>query len=465
MDQNILNKLTISGFRGIIGEILTPESVALLAQAFAITIKEKMGKNDIHLLIARDGRNSGEEIEQNLVLSLTNSGVNVTVVGIVTTPSVLYLTKTLTFDGAIIITASHNPVEYNGLKFITSDGKFASHEIIKQMKAILCLPEKELIAKIDSNMGDKKSEAIIDTTLGSNYINHVISSFSKLTTKPRVMLDPVNSSGSIMGPEFLRGMGAEVITIYDDITEEFERPPEPNPAALSELGRATLGYGMDVGFGLDPDADRLVVVDENGLPVFEEYTLALCARAFYEKLKKEDVLNSAGPLVVNMSTSKTVIDVAKEYGVDSVLSPVGEANVVNKMIENNSMFGGEGSGGVIFRPVNFGRDSFVGMALILNLMEESGKKISELVAELPKYIMLKDKISGINDFKSYTQQIKSLFPDATVNEDDGLRFDFSDSSWIQVRASNTEPIVRIIGEAKEEARIVELADKVKSILF
>lgn len=464
MNDNILNKLTISGFRGIIGETLTPESVALLAQGFVITLKEKLNKSDIHLLIARDGRNSGNEIEQNLVLSLTNSGVDITAAGITTTPSVLYLTKTFSFDGAIIITASHNPVEYNGLKFVTSDGFFANPEIIKQMKNILSLPEKELIAKIDSKMNKTKGEAIIDTTLGNSYVNHIISAFSKLTTRPRVMLDPVNSSGSIMGPEFLRGLGAEVITIYDDITQEFERPPEPNPAALSELGRATLGYGMDVGFGLDPDADRLVVVDENGLPVFEEYTLALCARAFYEKLKKENVLNSAGPLVVNMSTSKTVIDVAKEYGITTVLSPVGEANVVNKMIENNSMFGGEGSGGVIFRPVNFGRDSFVAMALILNLMEESGKKISQLVDELPKYIMLKDKISGVSDFKSHAQQIKSLFPEGAVNEDDGLRFDFPDGEWLQVRPSNTEPIVRIIGEAKEEARIVELAGKVKSVL-
>lgn len=465
MEKYILDRLTISGFRGIIGEVLTPPSVALLAQAFAITLKDTLSKENIHLLIARDGRNSGEAIEQNLVLSLNNRGINVTVAGITTTPSVLYLTKTFSFDGAIIITASHNPVEYNGLKFITNDGFFATHEIIKQMKDILSLPEEELIATIDAKTNNIKSEATIDATLGSSYINHIISSFSKLATKPRVMLDPVNSSGSIMGPEFLRGIGAEVITIYDDIEKDFERPPEPNPAALTELGRATLGYAMDVGFGLDPDADRLVVVDENGLPVFEEYTLALCARAFYEKLKKENVLESSGPLVVNMSTSRTVIDVAKQYGVDSVLSPVGEPNVVKKMIEVNSMFGGEGNGGVIFRPINFGRDSFVGMALILNLMEESGKKISELVNELPKYIMVKDKITEITNFENYIPQIKSLFPEAKINEDDGLRFDFIDSSWVQARKSNTEPIVRIYGEAKDETRILELVNKIKNILI
>jgi phosphomannomutase len=458
MQDYIIDKLTISGFRGILGEALTDESVSLFALAFIQSIKERTGKEQVHILLGRDGRESGEEIEQTIANTIVNNGDDVTVGGILTTPSVLYLTKTLTFDGALIITASHNPEEYNGLKFITEDGFFATKEIIEKMK--LLISEN----KIDLNkIPETKGTAIEDLTLKDSYINHVVSAFEKSKTKPRVIIDTVNSSGSIMAPEFLRALGAEVIVINDEPVGTFGRPPEPNPAALKELGRATLGYGMDVGFGLDPDGDRLVVVDENGIVVFEEYTLALTARAFYEKISKENATPAAGPLIINGSTSRTVEDVAERYGVKTLRSPVGEANVVKKMKENNSMFGGEGSGGVIFRPINFGRDSFVGMALILNLMEESGKKISELVEELPKYVMLKEKIGGIYGFKDYIPELKNLFHSAEINEEDGIRFDFPDQSWLSVRASNTEPIVRIIGEAKDEKTIINLINRVKEV--
>ncbi len=457
MEENTLNKLTISGFRGIIGQDLTDKTAKTFATAFVNALKTKYKKENLSILIGRDGRESGKEIEQVLAGTLVSSGTNVTVGGILTTPAVLYLTKTLPYDGAIIITASHNPEEYNGLKFVTSDGFFADKEIIEQIKNFI----KQ--GSFDTG-NDKKGEAIFDTTLSANYIDHIISSFTKLKTKPRVIVDTVNSSGSIMAPEFLRGLGAETIALHDEPIGSFQRPPEPNPAALKELGRATLGYQMDVGFGLDPDGDRLVLVDENGIPVFEEYTLALCAKAFYKKLKKENAIESAGPLVINMSTSKTLIDVAKEYGVKTVLSPVGEPNVVKKMQQEKSMFGGEGNGGVIFRPINFCRDSFVGMALILNLMEESGKKISELVAELPKYVMLKEKVENVSNLNDKIQGLKDAFNESEVNEEDGIRFDFKDNSWVQIRASNTEPIVRIYGEAEDEDTIIKLANKAKAAI-
>ncbi len=457
MDEKIINKLTISGFRGIIGEELTADSISVFALGFVKTMQSLYSKQKLHILIGRDGRTSGQEIEQTLVQILTNYGIDVTVGGILTTPSILHLTRTFTFDGAIIITASHNPKEYNGLKFIMSDGHFANKETINSIK--------ENIRELDElNPAQEKGTAILDNTLGSSYVNHIVSCFTKLKTHPRVIVDTVNSSGSIMAPEFLRALGAETIAIHDEPIGEFARPPEPNPAALKELGRATLGYSMDVGFGLDPDGDRLVIVDENGIPVFEEYTIALCAKAFYEKLKQEDALSSAGPLVINMSTSRTVIDVAMEYGVKTVMSPVGEPNVVKKMIEINSMFGGEGSGGVIFRPINFGRDSFVGMALILNLMENTNKKISELANDLHKYVMHKEKIEGIENFEDYKEAIKDLFPDAEINIEDGIRFDFPDNSWVLARPSNTEPIIRIFGEAQNEDRIVEIINKIKVVL-
>lgn len=458
MQENIIDKLTVSGFRGIVGEDLTDEITAAFVKAFTNVIKSELGKESLNILVGRDGRDGGEEIEQTIVGTIVELGSNATVGGLLTTPSMLYLTKTLPYDAAIIITASHNPQEYNGMKFLDTKGQFIKKDTILKIKDLLKNSED-----LDKNNNGARGEAVIDTTLKDDYINHIVSLFTKLKTKPRVIVDTVNASGSIMAPEFLRALGAETIAMNDEPIGVFARPPEPNPAALAELGRATLGYGMDVGFGLDPDGDRLVIVDENGIPVFEEYTLALTAKAFYEKLKETDTLSSAGPLVINLSTSKTVEDVAKEYGIKTMRSPVGEANVVKMMTENNSMFGGEGSGGVIFRPVNFGRDSFVGMALVLNLMEESGKKISELVAELPKYVMLKEKINGVENFKSYIPKLMDMFPDAETDQSDGVRFDFKDDSWVQVRASNTEPIVRIMGEAKYEDTIVELANKVKSI--
>ncbi|OGI76593.1 hypothetical protein A3C57_02610 [Candidatus Nomurabacteria bacterium RIFCSPHIGHO2_02_FULL_33_12] len=466
-----LDRLTISGFRGLLGTELTDETVVLLVKAFIDPLlvsplaggesHNKKQTNKLHILIGRDGRESGIHIEEIIVKTLVENGINVTVGGILTTPSVLYLTKTLTFDAGIIITASHNPIEYNGLKFVNNDGFFVSHEFIQKMKDGINLGD--MVPNNESVMG----EIIYDSTLAKRYTDHIISSFSKLKTKMRVIVDPVNSSGSIMSPEFLRGLGCEVIMINDEPIGIFARQAEPNPQALLELGRATLGYAMDIGFGLDPDGDRLALVDENGIPVFEEYTLALCAKAVYEKLKKENVLSSAGPLVINLSSSNTSSDVAKEYGIETKRSKVGEANVVEKMIENNSMFGGEGSGGVIFRPVNFCRDSFVGMALILNLMEETGKKLSVLVDELPKYIMAKTKISQvIGDRLQVTenQKLKDLFKNGDLDDSDGLRFDFSDSSWIQIRASNTEPIVRIYGEAKTQERIDELVNLAKKTL-
>ena len=372
----------------------------------------------------------------------------------------MYLAKTLTFDGAMIITASHNPMEYNGIKFVLGNGFFVPQEFINEMKNLLSDPKFHLEVRPPSEQG----VAIVDSTLSKTYTDYIAGSFSKFKTKFRVIVDPVNSSGSVMAQEFLRSLGCDVIMINDDPIGVFARPPEPNPAALMELGRATLGYAMDIGFGLDPDGDRLVIVDENGIPVFEEYTLALCAESLYKKLEKENAISSAGPFITNLSTSATGDDIAKKYGVTTMKSPVGEPNVVKKMIENNSMFGGEGNGGIIFRPINFCRDSFVGMALILNLMDETGKKISELVNELPEYIMAKEKVTGITNFKDYIPKIESLFPEASFDYQDGLYMSFPDSSWLQVRASNTEPIVRIYGESKTQEKMDELVNKVKEVL-
>lgn len=457
ISQNIINRLTISGFRGILGEELTQETIIEFTKSFIAVLKENTGKETISILIGRDGRQSGEEIEQTIVNTLVNLGCNITVGGILTTPSVMYLTKTLTFDGALIITASHNPIEYNGIKFVLGNGFFVPQEFITKMKS-------HLEVGLPSEENNIEGVAIVDNTLAKTYIDHIVGSFSKLKNKYRVIVDPVNSSGSFMAQEFLRSLGCDVIMINDDPIGTFSRPPEPNPTALMELGRATLGYAMDIGFGLDPDGDRLVIVDENGLPVFEEYTLALCAQSLYTKLEKENAISSAGPFVTNLSTSRTGDDIAKKYGIKTIKSPVGEPNVVKKMIENNSMFGGEGNGGVIFRPVNFCRDSFVGMALILHLMDETDKKISELVNDLPKYIMAKEKVSGITNFKDYIPKIENLFPEASFDYQDGLYMSFPDSSWLQVRASNTEPIVRIYGESKTQDKMDELVNKVKQVL-
>jgi len=274
--------------------------------------------------------------------------------------------------------------------------------------------------------------------------------------KFKVTLDPVNGAGSIITQELLQNLGCEVRVINEIQDGNFAHPPEPLAQNLGQIASAVVANKSDIGFAQDPDADRLVVVDEKGVIISEEHTPVLAIKSVLAKTPSD--------IVINIASSSMSQDVATSFGVKTFRSKVGEANVVEKMLEVNALIGGEGGGGAIYPKINTSRDSLVGIALVLELMATENKKISEIVDSLPRYFMKKDKIPVTADPSILYQKLKKQFQDAELNELDGVRFDWPDHSWLQIRASITEPIIRIFGEAKTEERIESLFENVRLTL-
>lgn len=425
-------KFTISGLRGVWGTELTAEAVDRYARAFAAFLKSQGGTR---VLIGRDGRGSGGAIAEVLAAALSASGLDVVDGGILPTPTVLFVVRTEGFSGGIIATASHNPIEYNGLKFVTSEGLFIDAKAVAAMKAAIGGNEVVATAKPGSISSDE--------TLGAKHIEHILAQvdIERIRAKRfKVVIDPINASGCVLGPMLLERLGCDVHALNCEPDGNFAHPPEPIPEHLKMLGEAVLKQGAALGFAQDPDADRLVLADETGTVVFEEYTLALAVKAA--------LLRQPGPVVANLSTSRTAEDIAESYSVPFFRTPVGEANVVAGIKKHGAIIGGEGSGGVIYPAMNPCRDSFAGMALILELLAREEKPLSDIVAGLPRYAMKKTKFPFTGTFDDLKAKVIGLFPDATVNEEDGIRFDFPDRSWVTLRASNTEPIARAFAEAK-----------------
>lgn len=442
----MLPKLTVSGYRGIWGDTLNPAIARKYFEGFAQFLKVRYSSK---IIIARDTRSSGKELSEIATDVFTSIGIDIIDIGITPTPTVLYLVRKYGYDGAIMITASHNPIEYNGLKFINSSGLFTNEEEVREINLYL---------NNDLDTTEMVGEYIEDTKLPFEHVQHILDNIDVeiiKSKKIKVVLDTINGTGTITTPTLLEKLGCEVTIINGVPDGNFAHIPEPLPQNLSQLGEKVREVGADIGFAQDPDADRLVVCDENGEIIFEEYSLSLAILSVLEKEK--------GSITINMSTSNTNTDIAKAFDCKTFRTKVGEANVVNGIIENNSVIGGEGSGGIIYPKINTARDSLVGIAIILELLAHSNKKVSQLVGELPKYEMHKEKISFNGDLTNLYREIKNTFTDGLVNELDGLRIDFPDSSWLHVRPSNTEPIVRLIVEAKTKERIVEILGVVKNI--
>lgn len=435
--------VSISGIRGIVGAGLDPEVIVKYINAYADFIGT--GK----IVVGRDARITGEMVNQIVTGTLLAKGLDVIDIGICPTPTVQYTVKTLNALGGIAISASHNPNEWNALKLLNSTGQFMSPDEHQEMK-------KNLDAKNNFVDWTKIGKRTVFSKGLNNHIKAVLSlpiiDVENIKSKKfKVLADCVNGAGAYCIPDLLRKFGCEVIEMNCEKTGIFPRVPEPLPENLTETMRAVIDYKTDFAVVVDPDVDRLVLITDKGEPFSEENTITLAAEFVLSKTK--------GNVVVNLSTSRSVEDVAKKNNCTVFRSPVGEANVVQKMKEVNAVIGGEGSGGVIYPALHYGRDALVGIAFTLQYLADSGKKLSEIKNELPNYFISKKKIDlkGVSPDEIIIKLVDN-YSKEKINTEDGLRIDFNDH-WVHFRKSNTEPIVRIITESKSLKYSKELSNK------
>lgn len=435
--------VSISGVRGIVGDGLTPDVIVKYTSAYADFIKQ--GK----VVVGRDARISGEMVNQIVTGTLLAKGLDVIDIGIVTTPTVQYTVKTLEAQGGIAITASHNPNEWNALKLLNSTGQFMSPEEHEKMKSFLA---SESIYESWEKLGKcEEYYQAIDTHIDAILNLKLIDAEKIKNRKFRVLLDCVNGAGVYSVPKLLDKLGVEYIMLNCEKTGIFPRLPEPLPENLIETMKAVKENKVDLGVVVDPDVDRLVLITENGEPFGEENTITQVVKFVLSK--------TPGNIAINLSTTRAVEDVAKEFSCKVFRAPVGEANVVKKMKEVDTVIGGEGSGGVIYPALHYGRDALVGIALTLQHLTERNISLAELKSELPEYFIVKKKIELKN--VSPDEVINSLifkYQNQHFNTDDGLRIDFDDH-WVHMRKSNTEPIIRIIVEAKNKRLAEDFAKK------
>lgn len=435
--------VSISGIRGIVGDGLTPEVIVKYTSAYADFIKQ--GK----VIVGRDARITGEMVTKIVVGTLQAKGLDVVDIGIVPTPTVQFTVKTLEAEGGIAITASHNPNEWNALKLLNSTGQFMNPEEHDTMKTFL---NQESYYESWQKIG-KCSEyyQAIDNHI-DEILNLPVIDVEKIKfRKFQVLLDCVNGAGVYSVPKLLDKLGVEYIQMNCDKSGIFPRLPEPLPENLIETMNAVKENNVDLGIVVDPDVDRLVLITDKGEPFGEENTITQVVQFILSKTK--------GNVAVNLSTTRAVDDVAKEFGCKVFRSPVGEANVVKKMKEVDAIIGGEGSGGVIYPALHYGRDALVGIALTLQHLVEKEISLSQLKEQLPNYFITKKRIDLTDSSPDEViNQILFRYKNYKTNTDDGLRIDFDDH-WVHLRKSNTEPIIRIIVEAKTKDLAEKLAEK------
>ncbi|HYM21281.1 MAG TPA: phosphoglucosamine mutase [Candidatus Kapabacteria bacterium] len=431
---------SISGLRGITDSNsgLTDDTIVAYASSFATLLG-----NDGTVALGYDGRLGGKRIYELVARTLTAGGCDVLALGMVPTPTVMFaVEKNADVRGGISVTASHNGQEWNGMKFIAQTGLFLDKAENESLWEIADSRSwKTNIANGSISDGASVTDEHINSVLAIPFL--ALDEIAK--RKFRIVLDAVNASGSFIQQKLLARLGvAEVIGVATDGSGRFPHTPEPIPENLSSLCDAVRGHNADLGIAVDPDADRCVLITETGEPFIEENTIVL---AVEEALKNSP---RGQNIVVNLSTTRAVEDIAKQYGANVYRTPVGEINVAKKMREVGAIIGGEGSGGVIYPDVHTGRDSLVAVALALGNLARSGMTLSEKKKSLPQYEIVKAKITltRLSDVAPVIAKIKStLSPTATsINEEDGLRMEFG-NSWLHVRASNTEPVMRIIAEA------------------
>jgi phosphomannomutase len=440
-------KISISGVRGVVGESLTPTLLVRFAQAFGTYV----GPGTI--VIGRDTRTSGEMVRQAVVAGLLSAGCRVVDLGVCPVPTVQLLVRGRRARGGIAITASHNPAEWNALKFVNSAGLFLTAAQGRQLLDIY--HQGEYVKVKGSEMrGVEEEDGALDF-----HVRAVLDALGPLPTgarRLRVVVDSCNGAGSVVAPRLLEALGAEVVAINVTPDGLFPRGAEPVPENLSALCARVRESGADVGFAQDMDADRLAVVSERGEAVGEEYTLVLAARYVLARER--------GPVVANLSTTDALDAVAAAAGCPVHRSKIGEAHVTEEMRRVGAVVGGEGNGGVIYPRVNFARDSLVGMALVLHLLAETGRTISGLVAELPPSFMLKEKLTCRSDrITRALKAVRAAYVGRPVDLRDGVKV-MLDDGWLLVRGSNTEPIIRLVSEAQTEAAARRMIEEARGLV-
>jgi phosphomannomutase len=448
---------SISGIRGTIGgavgENLTPVDIVECVAGFGTWVK-KNNPNPL-VVVGQDGRISGDMVSSLAIETLTAMGIDIIDLDLSTTPTVEMYVPYVQADGGIIFTASHNPREWNALKFLNADGEFISPEtgleIIKNIET-----KNFLFAEIDAlgeyEEADDAYDVHIEAILESKFVD--VAAIKK--AKFNVVVDCINSTGAIAVPLLLEQLNVSYTLINEDITGDFAHNPEPLPQHLSQLSEAVLKNKAHLGISVDPDVDRLAFVCEDGTMFGEEYTLVAVADYI---LAIEN-----GNTVSNLSSTRALADVTKKHGGEYFASAVGEVNVVNLMKEKKAVIGGEGNGGVILPELHYGRDALAGLAIFLSYVAHAKLSVSAIRDMLPKYVIIKDRMDVTNlDLDAIFKKIKINFSNEKINDIDGVKIDFEEG-WVHFRKSNTEPIVRIYAEAKDEATATTLIQKVKAII-
>ena len=457
--------MSVSGLRGIFGRSLRGPVAARYATAVAHWLAGNKSSQDksLHVVIGRDSRPSGLELEMVVVDSLVAGGCDVTRLGIATTPGVAAMIEHLSADGGLIITASHNPAEWNGIKTLRHDGIAPSadqaHIIIEQFKSDR-MDQLEMPQSGGVQDNDTAAHVHFEKVLAS--VERAIIAKRKF----RVVVDSVHGAGGPEVAELVQHMGIELIHLYSEPTGDFPHGAEPTCKNLTGLCQAVKQHRADVGFAQDPDGDRLAIVDENGVYIGEEYTLVLACLCVLSRKTESEVGDAADQrkLAANLSTSRMIDDVAESFGAKVVRTAVGESNVANAMYSCGAVIGGEGNGGVIWPPISYVRDSLVGIALVLELLASRQQTLSQIIDQLPRYAIVKDKMEIQRDVTAgMAKLLGQHFDYQTIDTQDGVRIDWPDR-WIHVRLSNTEPILRIIAEARDETTANRLVEQVRELL-
>lgn len=437
-------KVSISGVRGIVGESLTPQLAARFASAFGTYL----GQGQV--LVGQDSRPSGLMLKKAVIAGLLATGCQPVEVGILPLPTILFLTRKMQARGAVVITASHNPSNWNGLKFISQDGLYLRSSEVEEFLDIFHQGEFTYVP------AERIKPALSEKEAGYLHLRRIFSQIKVNEIKKRkfrLVADCANGAGATLLPRFLQELGAEVRFINTELSGKFAHQSEPTPENLKELGHEVRAFQADLGLAQDADADRLALVDEQGQPLGEDATLTLSVDHVLSRKK--------GPVVVNLSSSMVIEDIARKYGVRVYRTKIGESNVVEKMLETRAVVGGEGNGGVIWPAVHPCRDSFTAAGLILEKLSSFPGSISQLMATYPRYYLLKDKFDCPAElaFKVVTE-LRRRYQQENISTLDGLKIIWGEA-WVHLRPSNTEPIMRVIAEARSPEKARELLERFK----